>query len=153
MIKIALDENDIYFVMKKFIGGLEFAGNNIPWHLEGKVNLLVQGVKTDTKDIDIATTLEGFNFFKDTLCKGSYFKFVEEGVVSSWHGYHYITYESSGTLIDIAYYDEPAFAMMEKTRPFAWNSLKLQVTPLPDAKKFYEMVGKSNMAKMIAKYI
>ena len=148
-----INEQEIYIVMKNFIGGVEFAGNNIPWHLEGKVNLLVQGVRTDPKDIDIATTIEGYAIFKSMLDKGSYFKFVEEGIVTSWHGYHYITYEANGILVDIAYYEDPTFAMMDKTRTIQWEGLQLPVTPLPDAKKFYKMVGKPDMARSIEKYL
>jgi hypothetical protein len=146
-------ESDTYIVMKSIVGAVDFAKPDLGWRLEGKVNLLGQGLKVDTKDIDIVTTEEGYDFFRSTLDKGSFFYVIEEGIIIKIPRYHYMTCKAHGVLVDIGYYDDPELAMMDKIQKIEWEGLRLNVTPLICARIFYEKMGRPDSVRLIDDYL
>jgi len=116
----------------------------ISWRLDGSANLLAQGISTDVNDLDIVTNEEGMNAFQEALKE-----FILQEYRSEELQAQTIEIELEGEDVEVHFYDDEKFQMLDKTKKVKWDGLELPCLPLEDAKKFYEMINRSEKVRLI----
>tara|TARA_Y100000310_G_C20471208_1_gene710132 strand:- start:286 stop:717 length:432 start_codon:yes stop_codon:yes gene_type:complete len=120
----------------------------ILWRLDGSANLLAQGVDTDVNDLDIVTNDEGMKVFQEAL---------KDFIVQEYHSeeVHAQTLEAEidEEPVEIHFYDDEKYQMLEKVKKVKFESLELPCLPLVDAKKFYELIKREDKVKLIEEHM
>ena len=140
------DEKSLHSALTIFLK--KIGGRKIRWHLEGSLNLLVQGVDVNHKDIDITTDRKGMLSFSEAL-KGLIYK--EHRIEES--GAHLIHAKINDVEIEIAHYDDPNKNQLDRVQTTSWKGLKLNTISLLDAKRFYTIINRIEKIKLIEDYI
>ncbi len=134
-------------VLVKILDSLEEYGNII-WRLEGSANLLVQGVPTQVRDLDITTNEEGIKVFRKAL---------EEFVVKDFYNEHIHAHSlicnMDGVEVEINVYDRKELNMFNNIEDVIWEGLNLPVLPLESSKRFYELIGRKEKVNLILTYL
>jgi hypothetical protein len=141
-----MDDKDISAVLKIMLEPLNTRKTS--WRLDGSANLKVQGIDINVNDIDIMTDEKSYISFKNRFKK----YYTDEGYDEKKKK-HYLMLMIAGNEVEIAHYDDPLIVMLDKIKMIEWKGLKLSILPLVHAKKFYELIGKDEKAKLIEKYL
>ena len=59
----------------------------------------------------------------------------------------------NGFEVEINSYQNEELLMLDKTKKILWNDLQIPITPLEDAKKFYELINRKEKVYLISKYL
>lgn len=137
-----MDKKPIIDVLKLILDKIN--SRKLFWRLEGSVNLFVQEVKVLVNDIDITTDPANYRLFKeifaDYIVKERYVaRKKEQSLLCRMHGWE----------IEIVYYENAELNMFDKIKTIEWNGLILPILPLPYAKEFYRLIGKTEKADLI----
>ena len=120
----------------------------IVWYLEGSVNLFVQGLPVQPKDIDITTNSAGLNKFRKLFKKETIKDFHIEETRA-----HVLTCLFNNVECEIAVYDDKEKSSFSTIKLISWNSLQLPTQPLSQALKFYKLIGRQDKTELIEKYL
>ena len=137
-----MEEKDILDVLKIILGRVR--NKKLIWRLEGSTNLRIQGVDVEVNDVDILTDKNNYKIFKEALKDFV----VEEEYINSKKEQSLLC-NINDFDVEILYYDVNKWNMFDKIKMIKWKGLDLPILPLEYAKKFYEMIGKGEKAKLI----
>ena len=113
------------------------------WRLDGSVNLLVQGMKVNPKDIDIAaddlvSVRKNFDVKKDYFSKERNCQTIE--------------LEIEGVAVEINFYIDER-AMFDKIEEVEYKGATFKVLPLKYAQMFYEIIGRKERVEEIKAFL
>lgn len=119
----------------------------IIFRLDGSANLLVQGIKTDVNDLDLATDEKGMSILKEVLKDYLIQEYQNEDINALS-----LEFEIKGEIVEAHYYED-ARAMLDNIIKVKWLELELPCISLEEAKKFYELINMPEKVKLIEKAI
>ena len=120
----------------------------IIWYLEGSVNLFVQGLPVQPKDIDITTNSAGLNKFRKLFKKETIKDFYIEETRA-----HVLKCLFNNVESEIAVYEDTEKSSFDTIKLLSWNSLQLPTQPLTQALKFYKLIGRKEKSELIEKHL
>ena len=140
-----MDHTKILQVLQWFLEMI--SGSGVYWYLEGRANLLVQGIPVTCADIDITTTKEGYEKIKSLMA----LPFTELHEPHKMK--HALHYNIAGVDLEIAWYYDTHKPFCTAVQVLSWNGLQLHTAPLLHAIAFYEYIGKHDRAELIRKHL
>lgn len=120
----------------------------IIWRLDGSVNLFVQGMDVNPRDIDIATDEKGLDVFRKFLKKYIKRDYWNDKIKAST-----IECLIDGVEIEINSYQNPKLSLFEKIRKINWEGVDLNILPLADAANFYKRISREEKERMISEFV
>lgn len=114
-----------------------------PWRLEGSVNLLLQGVPTNVRDLDITTNEEGLVLITEKLSQVG-IPFATD--VSSYG--NRLSFNLTGWEVEVIA-GEPKLQMLDKVQYIG----NMPILPLEDAQHFYELIDRDEKVNLIDKFL
>ncbi len=120
----------------------------VVWYLEGSVNLFVQGVPVEPKDIDITTNRKSFNKFRKILEKETTRDFYIDKTKA-----HILKCLINSFEIEIALYEEKNKSSFNTIKTLSWKNLNLPTQPLSQALNFYKLISRKDKVELIEKFL
>jgi hypothetical protein len=137
---------DIYEVLKIIFDVLKW--KNVIWRLDGSVNLIVQGVNTQAKDVDIDTTLEGMDIFEN-----AFKKYITKDFYSEKNKCRILIFDINWFEVEINSYGDRKRDMWDKIKIINWQGLDVPIIPLKYAKIFYQLINRQEKVDLINEYL
>ncbi len=141
-----MNADEIYHMLKIVLEKVK--KEKVQWYLEGSVNLFLQGIPVQPKDIDITTDPEGLNIFRKVFQK----EIVKDFYIADKKA-HVLKYAINNFEIEIAVYEEEEKNSFSTIQKISWKTLLLPVQPLPQALKFYKKIGRKDKVELIEKFL
>ncbi len=141
-----METKDIKQILEIILTNLK--DKEFTWRLEGSANLVIQGVETTVGDLDITTSDEGINVFRESLKE-----FIVKDFNSEKINGHSIVCDILGFEIEINSYGDRTLDMFDKSKKIVWQGLVIPILPLEYAKQFYETINRTEKVKLISKYL
>ncbi len=121
---------------------------NFNWRLEGSANLLIQGIDVSVKDLDLTTDDEGINIFRSSLKNFQITDVYSEKIKGPS-----IIYNINGFEVEVNSYGDRKWDLFDKTKFIFWQGLEIPILPLEHAKKFYELIDRTDKVELISRYL
>ncbi|MBT3297779.1 hypothetical protein HN385_02550 [archaeon] len=141
-----MQTKDIKKTIKIILSNLK--GKTFIWRLEGSANLVIQGVDTTVRDLDITTNYEGIKIFREALKK-----FIVKDFISEKINGRSIVCDILGFEVEINYYGDRTLNMFDKSKKIIWQNLEIPILPLKYAKQFYETIKRTKKVELISRYL
>ena len=141
-----MEEKDIYDILNIILERIK--GKDFLWRLEGSANLKLQGMELSVKDLDIITSSEGVEVFREALKE-----YIEKDFYDDKLKAHSLVCNINGFEVEINCEDDKMLEMFDKVKNIDWRGLSIPTLPLENAKEFYRIVGKQEKVDLIEKYL
>lgn len=141
-----METNDIKQILNIILTNLK--DKEFSWRLEGSANLVIQGVDTTVRDLDITTNDEGIKIFRETLKE-----FIVKDFTSEKINGHSIVCDINGFEVEINSYGDRTLDMFDKSKKIIWQGLEVPILPLEYAKQFYEAINRTEKVELISRYL
>jgi|SRR3989339_1420721 len=141
-----MTQTDLHSILKIILEAIQ--GKNFIWRLDGSANLIMQGIETTVRDLDIDTNDEGIDIFKNALNKYVIKNFYSEKIKGRSLICNINNFE-----IEINSYGDRKSDIFDKTKTTNWQGLNIPILPLPYAKKFYQLINRQNKVDLINRYL
>ncbi len=141
-----MEEEKIEKILKIITGLLR--EERVFWRLDGSANLLLQGVKTSVRDLDITTDKKGIKVFRSRLKS-----FIAEDFSQKEGGDKTLICYILGEEVEINSYRGGNFNARGKIKEINRRGIKIPVVPLEFAREFYKRIGRKEKVDIISKYL
>ncbi|MGM0439296.1 MAG: hypothetical protein ACQEP3_02595 [Patescibacteria group bacterium] len=140
-----MDETKAYKLLEII---LEKIPENVRWHLDGSVNLLIQGVDLKPNDLDVTTDDKGIEVFRDVFNN-----FIVEDEYGEKVSGRTLRLELEEEEIEINSYEDKRLSKFDSVVEINWKDLKLPILPLKEAKDFYKQIKREEKVKLITNFL
>ncbi len=141
-----MNDEDIKEILEIILESL--SGKDVHWRLEGSANLRVQGVEVSVRDLDIVTNDDGIKVFRKALKQ-----FIVKDFFSQKVNGPSLVLDINNFEVEINSYGDTELRMLDKIEVILWNGLQIPVLPLDCAKRFYELIERSEKIDVICKHL
>lgn len=134
-----MQSDDIKKALQEIVRRLP--GKKFNWRLEGSANLLLQGVDTSVRDLDITTDDEGIEIFRHIM---------KDSIVSDTYDHKKYTLLSyfNGFEVDINSCGDTNLGKFDKTVIYD----NIPILPLKYAREVYQELGRKEKVELIDNY-
>ncbi|MEK6825591.1 MAG: hypothetical protein AABY00_02275 [Nanoarchaeota archaeon] len=141
-----MNSQQIYTTLKQLL--FKIGKEKILWYLEGSVNLFVQSVPIEPKDIDITTNPEDLAVFRKILKK----EIIKDFYISEKKA-HVLKCLLNKREVEIAVYEDKDKSSFNTIKNIIWKDLKLPAQPLLQALKFYKRIKRQDKVQLLEQFL
>ncbi len=141
-----MNKKEILEILKIIFKSIK--NQNPIWRLEGSANLYLQWVNVNVRDLDITTTKESLDIFRNILNQYIVRDFFNEKINADS-----IVCDINWFEVELNYYYDEFLNMFDKIQKIEIENMQIPILPLKDAKKFYELIDRKEKVELIEKYL